>query len=115
MAAFFFLLEDTLICQTLKQTPAPSRQSSCASAGRIDLAHAAFPEEGGDVVVAEAGADVEGHKLSTVQAQRQDAVAPRCVKGSLLPARCTAEARVPDAAPDGQHHRTRRSVALIHR
>ena len=29
--------------------------------GAIDLAHAAFADEGGDVVVAEAGADGQGH------------------------------------------------------
>ena len=29
--------------------------------GLPDLAHPAFPEEGGDVVVAEAGADLERH------------------------------------------------------
>ncbi len=29
--------------------------------GLPDLAHAAFPEQSGDVVVAEAGADAEGH------------------------------------------------------
>ena len=32
--------------------------------GLPDLAHAAFPEEGGDVVVADRGAGAEGHELS---------------------------------------------------
>ncbi len=37
---------------------------SCVSVGLPDLAHAALADEGGDVVVAEAGADGQGHVLS---------------------------------------------------
>ena len=37
------------------------RAAQLRGGGLPDLAHAAFPEQGGDVVVAEAGAGGEGH------------------------------------------------------
>ena len=34
--------------------------------GSIDFAHAALADEGGDIVVAESGTDVEGHRLCVI-------------------------------------------------
>ncbi len=52
-------MEDEVTIGHLQRHPAVELSIS----GLIDLAHPAFADEGGDVVVAESGADVEGHVL----------------------------------------------------
>ena len=57
-----------------------------------DLAHTAFPEQGGDVVVPEAGADGQGHELC---ARMIGTFYARTVRGSTVPAqKCPSTAYV---------------------